>query len=128
LTRQIRESGVVPVIHEVGRDIPDFPQLKGLSLEEKPLFDEVFSQFPPVVSEFNFTNLFIWQHAYRIKISRFQNFLCLLSEQGKDSFFFPLIGQKDAIECYRVLLRYLEKKEIPPNIARVPETFVAGID
>jgi hypothetical protein len=115
-------------MHEVWRDIPDFPQTKDLSLEEKPLFDGLFSKFPPVISEFTFTNLFIWRHAYRTKISRFQNFLCLLSEQGKDSFFFPLIGQGDAVECYRVLLQYLEEKEIPPKIARVPETFVAGID
>jgi hypothetical protein len=115
-------------MEEIWRGVTEFPQFKDLSLEEKPLFDALFFQFPPLISEFTFTNLFIWRHAYRIKSSRFQNFLCLLSGQGRDSFFFPPIGQGDVVECYRVLLQYLEENGIPPKIARVPETLVAGID
>jgi len=116
------------VMEALWRDIPEFPQFKELSLEEKPLLDEAFTQFPPVISEFTFTNLFIWRHAYQIRISSLQNFLCLLSDQGERSFFFPPIGEGDMIKCYGGMLRFLEGKATVPKIVRVPESKVAQID
>jgi len=113
---------------ELWSGVPEFPQLRDLTLEDKPLCDQLFNQFPPQISEFTFTNLFIWRQAYQIKISRLQNFLCLLSEQEGSSFFFPPIGEGDVIECYQGLLQYLSGKGIPPKIARVPEAVVAEID
>ncbi|HUL20491.1 MAG TPA: phosphatidylglycerol lysyltransferase domain-containing protein [Thermodesulfobacteriota bacterium] len=108
--------------------VPEFPQFRELTLEDKPLFDQLFTRFPPVISEFTFTNLFIWRHAYRPKISRFGNLLCLLSEQGKNSFFFPPIGEGDMIECFQSLLHYLAGKDVHPKIARVPEAVVTQVD
>lgn len=113
---------------ELWSGVPEFPQFKDLSLEDKSPCDQLFTQFPPVISEFTFTNLFIWRYAYRIKISRFKNLLCLLSEQGGNSFFFPPIGEGDVIECYRSLLQYLGRKATLPKIVRVPEVVVAQID
>src|SRR4030065_1572607 len=113
---------------ELWSGVPEFPQLKDLTLEDKPLCDQLFNQFPPQISEFTFTNLFIWRQAYQIKISRLQNFLCLLSEREGSSFFFPPIGEGDVIECYQSLLQYLRGKGIPPKIVRVPEAVVAEID
>jgi len=113
---------------ELWSGVPEFPQLKDLTLEDKPLCDQLFTRFPPVISEFTFTNLFIWRYAYQIKICRLQNFLCLLSEQGESSFFFPPIGEGDMIECYQSFLQYLGGKGIPPKIVRVPEAVVAKID
>ena len=115
-------------MEEIWRGVPEFPQFKDLSLEEKPIFDELLSRFPPTISEYTFTNLFIWRHAYQTKISRFQTLLCLLSAQGETSFFFPPIGDGNVIECSRVLLQYLEEKGGTPKIVRVPESLVAGID
>ena len=113
---------------ELPRSIPEFPDFKDIALEDKPVFDELFTRFPPVISEFTFTNLFIWRYAYQMKVSRFQNFLCLLSDRGKDPFFFPTIGEGDVIECYRMLLRYLEQKGGFPTAGRVPETVVNQIN
>ena len=113
---------------ELWSGVPEFPRFKDLTLEDKPPCDQLFTQFPPVISEFTFTNLFIWRHAYQIKISRLQNFLCLLSEQGGSSFFFPPIGEGDVIKCYQSFLQYLGGKGIPPKIFRVPEAVVAQID
>ena len=115
-------------MEDLWKGIAQFPQLKDLSFEEKPLFDTIFSQYPPVISEFTFTNLFIWRHAYQLKISRFQNLICLFSEKGENSFFFPPIGEGDRVECYRVLFRYLQKKNLPQKIARVPEEVIAQTD
>jgi len=108
--------------------VPEFPQFNELALKNKPLFDRLFTQFPPVISEFTFTNLFIWRRAYQTKISRFRNLLCLLAEQGENMFFFPPIGGEDVIECFQSLLQYLGGKSTPPRIVRVPETVVTQTD
>ncbi len=113
---------------ELWTGVPEFPQFRGLTLKDKPLFLRVFAQFPPQISEFTFTNLFIWRDCYQTKISRFQNFLCLLSDKGESSFFFPPMGEGDVIQCYRVLLQYLGQKVASPKIARAPEALVDQID
>ena len=113
---------------ELWNGVPKFPQFKDLTLEDKPLCNQVFNHFPPQISEFTFTNLFIWRHAYQIKISRLQNFLCPLSEQRESSFFFPPIGEGDMIECYQSLLQYLGGKAALPKIVRIPEAVVAQVD
>ena len=115
-------------MEDLWKNIPEFQQFKDLSLEEKPLLDTLFKHFPPLLSEFTFTNLFIWRHAYQLKVSRLKNFLCLLSDQEENSFFFPAIGEGDMVVCYRVLLQYLKEKGALPKIARVPEAVVAKTD
>ena len=108
--------------------VPEFPQFKDLRLEDKPLFDHLFTRSPPVISEFTFTNLFIWRHAYQIRIGRFQGFFCLLSDQGANSFFFSPVGEGDVIECCQSLLHYLGERVAIPKIDRVPEAVVTQIE
>jgi uncharacterized protein len=115
-------------MNEVLRGFPEFPQFRDLRIEDKPVFDNLFSRFPPVISEFTFTNLFMWRHTYRTKVARFQNFLCLLSEHAETPFFFPVIGEGDMIECYQTLLRFLEARGSVPRISRVPETVAAQVN
>lgn len=106
------------------KSVPEYPLFKDLALEDKPLLDLTFRQYPPVISEFTFTNLFIWRHAYQIKLSRWQNFLCLYAENGEHPFFFPPIGEGDVVECCRKMLRWREEKGAPAKIARVPEELI----
>ena len=115
-------------MEDLWRSIPEFPQFKDLVLEEKSVLEAAFLQFPPYISEFTFTNLFIWRHAYQIKISRLKNFLCLLSDKGEASFFLPPLGEGDMPACYLMLLQYLKEKGASPKIARVPESMVAQVD
>lgn len=109
-------------------EIPEFPQFKELSLSDKPLFDAVFQKYPPSPSEYTFTNLFIWRHTYKIKMTRFKKFVCLLSEKIEDPFFFPMIGEGDVIECSLTLLHYLGEKGWAPKMARVPGEIISRID
>ncbi len=111
----------------IWRELPTFPEFKNFSLKEKPILDRVFREFPPVISEFTFTNLFIWRHAYQFRISRFGTFLCLLADKGADSFFLPPIGEGDKVECITTLLHYLKEKGIDPKIDRVPEDLVKEV-
>lgn len=115
-------------MEESWKSVPEFPLSKDLSLEDKPILDLAFQKFPPSISEFTFTNLFIWRHAYQIKISRLKNFLCLFAENGEHPFFFPPIGEGDVLECYRTLLQLMKEKGVFVKIARVPEEVASRFD
>ena len=115
-------------MEDLWKKIPEFPQFKDFSIEEKPLLEEAFLKFPPVISEFTFTNLFIWRQAYQLRISHLRNFIFLLSDREERSFFFPPIGGGDRVESCRILLHYLQERGISPKIARTPESMVAHID
>ena len=115
-------------MEDLWRKTPEFPQFKDFSLEEKPLLEEAFLKFPPVISEFTFTNLFIWRQVYQLRISHLNGFICLLSDKGDQSFFFPPIGEGDKVESFRILLQDLKARGNSPKIARVPESMVTQID
>jgi uncharacterized protein len=115
-------------MEERWKSVPEFPRFRELLFEDKPLFDAVFTQFPPLISEFTFTNLFIWRHAYQTKISQFNHFLCLFLGQGENSFFFPPIGEGDMVKCVQALLQSFKEKEALPKMDRVPEATVAKMD
>jgi hypothetical protein len=108
-------------MEDLWSSVPEFPQFKNLSLEDKPLLDFHFTQSSPVISEFTFNNLFLWRHTYQMKISRRQNFLCLFAENREHPFFFPPIGEGNVVECSRRLLRSMKEKGISAKMARVPE-------
>lgn len=109
-------------------NLPEFPHFKELSIEDKPLFDYLLSIFQPLISEFTFTNLFIWRKAYSIQLSRLDQFLCLLGEQNGNPFFFPPIGTGDVVKCFRELLEFLRGRSEVPKIVRVPEDLIRQID
>lgn len=124
------KSALFPSMEAGGgeNNLPEFPQTKDLSLDDRPLLNGLFHAFPPQISEFTFTNLFIWRHAYRTRLSRYKNFLCLLAENGNSSFFFPPIGEGDLVECCRTLLRRMKEQEIVARISRVPEKIISHFD
>lgn len=112
-------------MEELWRSVPEFPQSKDLALTDKPLFDLTFKQFPPLISEFTFTNLFIWRHAYQIAFSRWDGFLCLFAKNKKHPFFFPPVGEGDVVACCRALLQGMREHGTSAQIARVPENLVS---
>jgi hypothetical protein len=115
-------------MEDLWRNVSEFPRFKDLSLEERALIETAFLRLAPSISEFTLTNLFIWRHAYQLKISRLRDFLCLLSDKGETSFFFPPIGEGDRVKCCQLLLHYLKEKGVPPRISRVPESLVTQTD
>jgi hypothetical protein len=115
-------------MEELWKGVPEFPDFRELSIEDKSLLDSAFAQFPPLTSELTFTNLFIWRHTYQIKISRFQEFLILLSEKREQPFFFPPIGEGNVIKCSQTILQHRKAGEVPVKMARVPEDLISRFD
>ncbi len=52
---------------------------KPIEITHKTLFDEYFQKFPPEISEFTFTNLFMWRNYYNFLLMEFKEHLILFS-------------------------------------------------
>lgn len=71
--------------------------LNEIRIEDKALFDRYLRQRVHVNSEFTFTNLFIWRHAYRFLYAVIEDYLCLLGHyRGKMPMLFLPIGGGDS--------------------------------
>ena len=76
-----------------------------LKLEDKSTFDNYFKRFPPLNSEFTFTNLFMWRNFYELLYLEFNSHLIVYSNDflrkrkapasgNKNAkYFFPPVGQ-----------------------------------
>lgn len=72
-----------------------YPLFRPLEREDKPVFDEAFGKDPPEISEFTFTNLYVWREIYNLKVSVLEGALVLRSDADNASRFFPPIGSAD---------------------------------
>lgn len=80
-------------------DIPKYPEFKNLEREDKPVFDSAFRKFPPVISEFTFTNLYSWRKVYQYHICVYNGFLLIRSDTPKPGRFLEPIGGVDKIRA-----------------------------
>lgn len=58
----------------------DFAKGKPLEITDKALFDEYFRKYPPEISEFTFTNLFIWRNYYEYLFLEWNDHLLVFSK------------------------------------------------
>ncbi len=81
------------MIPELQTDIKVFPAFSDITLETKPLFDELLGLNPPQGSEYTFTNLFIWRHLYGFRACRMDNALCIRGTDRAGIEFFMIIAK-----------------------------------
>ena len=103
-------------------DIPVFPEMTPLDLPHKPVVDGLFAPLRPCISEFTFTNLYIWRHAYGAQITQFEDgVLCVFSWRAdpEDSFVLPPLGEGASAEHVRRALELLGRESHAPKLCRV---------
>ncbi|MFX1519077.1 MAG: DUF2156 domain-containing protein [Promethearchaeota archaeon] len=105
---------------------PKFPDLKELGIQDKTIFDEYFKRYPPMISEFTFTNLFMWRHYYNFKWAILNENIVIVASPEEKQYFFPPIGENRVKETVLECLSYSEKlgfdgvmKRVPENIAKL---------
>ena len=92
-----------------------------LSLTHQGLVDDFFRRFPPQISEFTFTNLFIWRHYYQLRVSVVHGFLTLLGQPpGSAPFLFPPLGEGDIRTWTQTVFETLRTAGHRVRISRVP--------
>jgi hypothetical protein len=105
-----------------------FPEFRDISISNKEDLDVIFAKYPPEISEYTFTNLFVWRRAREIRLSRMDGLLVVLVclPSGEEYFMPPVAGERVASEV-RDLLRYLKRKGKEPKMGRIPESMVTEL-
>ncbi|MFX1397193.1 MAG: DUF2156 domain-containing protein [Promethearchaeota archaeon] len=110
-----------------------FTQGKKITLKDKAIFDLYFKTYPPEISEFTFSNLFIWKNHYEYLYQGWKNHLLIWSNSylkkwkrpisGRDALFFlPPIGKFPE----RIILEILSEN-INIEFHRVPESIKGAL-
>lgn len=107
------------------KEVAPFPKKRPLEPEDKAFFDDLFEKYPPRISEFTFTNLFAWRHAYQFSISNLGDFILVISSKERALSLFDPIGppgkKKEIIErCFDL---WQEDGKI--KFVRIPEETAA---
>jgi hypothetical protein len=103
------------------------PEFKDVGFEDKAELDSVFSIEQPEISEYTFTNLFVWRKARGFKICRTGNGILITGKSDNKEFFFPPIGFDDINEGYKTIMRYAEKFSVSPEVHRVPNSHLHAL-
>lgn len=57
----------------------DLSTAKEIKLKDKGLFDKYFQNYPPQISEFTFTNIYMWRNFYGLFFMEWDEHLLLFS-------------------------------------------------
>jgi hypothetical protein len=85
---------------------PEFPASKAIALEDKTLLDKSFERQQPNISEYTFTNLFVWRETEKVQLSQLEIIILIERERpGKGGrFLYPPLGETDLQTVVRKIL------------------------
>lgn len=110
-------------------DIKRYPDFSDVDIRMKPYFDDLLGMNPPMASEYTFTNVFIWRHAYRFKLCLLDEALCIKGTDRSGLDFFMVIA-KDT-DAYTDTIKHLASLTVKDGgvlrLFRVEERFVAPL-
>jgi uncharacterized protein len=79
---------------------------KRIEIGDKQLFDKFFSVFQPAISEYTFTNLFMWSAIKDTQYARMDEGLVLKTYHHNEACFLPPIGYNDCQKTLDQLIEY----------------------
>ncbi len=108
----------------------DLRNAKPIEINDKPLFDAYFKKFPPEISEFTFTNLFIWRKHYDFLFTELNDHLIIFStnffkkykqsilDSPETIFLLPPVGKNPSEIIIELLNSFnsMEVHRVPENI------------
>lgn len=95
---------------------------KRIGLEDKALFSNLFSSYLPSISEYTFTNLFIWSDIKDIRFAKMDEGIVLKAFDHQQAYFLPPVGYNDCEKTMATLLEYGRSHGIGA-FRNVPEHF-----
>ena len=113
--------------------IPQFPSFRDLAIEDKAIFDKLFYDNSPLISEYTFTNIYSWKDAYGFKICMLDDSVILSSTAGNSVRFFEPIGKKDKKTLIKDVLKqkkgeFIRVHEATALLLENDETFCVELD
>ena len=118
----VNENDEKKALDEKRKDIPEFPQFQKLTFEDKAFLEATFKEMQPQISELTFTNLYAWNEAEPVQLSRLNETVLLQRwriRDGKNVLFPPLTN-----EPISTALENLAKMAVKNHI----EILLCGID
>jgi hypothetical protein len=104
------------------------PGFRPLELGDKPVFDEFFRRFPPEISEYTFTNLYMWRNYYHFAWQQCNNQLLLVALKKPEIIMgFPPVGTdpigsiNQYLEIARIVGKPLELHRVPESLKKIIE-------
>lgn len=106
--------------------VPTFPDSRELTLEDKPVFDEIFRQWQPDISAYTFTNIFVWREPYSTRLSLWDG-LYIVSNvtDGKMSILEPL-GDGDKVGAVLGCLQ--SATDMPTNFRAISQPLAIQLE
>ena len=107
--------------------IPQFPHFKSISLEDKEHIEAYTSQYKPY-SDFNFTNLWIWNTRGDRMVSELNgNLVVKLSDYVTGEPFLSFLGSNNSINTARRLLEYADRTGLPTTLRYISEEAAVSV-
>jgi hypothetical protein len=85
---------------------PEFPDSRPLELSDKPLFDRLFAESQPEVSQYTFTNIFAWRKARNTQVSQLDGVTLVSLELPDRRVFLEPLGDGDRHSAMEKCLRH----------------------
>lgn len=95
---------------------------KRIALEDKEVFNSLFRSYLPSISEYTFTNLFIWSDIKDIRYAKLDEGIVLKAYDHQQAYFLPPVGHNDCDRTMDALLEYGRAHDIR-SFRNVPEHF-----
>ena len=102
--------------------LPEFPKFRNLAFEDKALLGTLFKLMQPQISELTFTNLFVWNEAEPVQLSRHDKTVLLKRKRIRDgkNLLLPSLTKRPIA----AMLEDLKKV----TVENQPEMLLYGID
>ncbi len=93
---------------------------KKLELSDKKLIDLYFTTYSPKISEYTFTNLFMWGDVRNIRFANLLDGIVFMGERIKEKYFYPPIGVSECEKAFEIIVNYGIKNNFS-SISLIPE-------
>ncbi|MBN1780672.1 DUF2156 domain-containing protein [bacterium] len=106
---------------------PVFPAFKPLSIDDREIISGHFLAYPTELSDYTYTNMFIWRHYYRVQWSMLDQWLLILYNPMQwGHYFLQPIGPAGRPDLTIHILKWLrdEKDEPEPRVDRGDRAYI----
>jgi uncharacterized protein len=97
-------------------------QFNKLTLKDKRKIQSIIDQYQPVSCEYNFSNLFTWQHVSRLSFTIYEKRLLIYDDLEK-KIFMPL-GKEFTLQELAVLSHDLKNRNLPPDFCLATSEYI----
>ncbi|MDQ1281034.1 MAG: uncharacterized protein QG670_2298 [Thermoproteota archaeon] len=96
--------------------LPIYPTFREMLFEDKGLIEDALRVYEPKISEFTFTNLFVWRESHQIQLSRLRNNILVKRwNPGFEKFFLlPPIGNEKLEDVVETMQSLADNKSLLP--------------